>query len=81
MKGIIVLTVGWYSHTDGETYYPTKKEKIALDELHFRKIDVANEVHVINVGGYIRESTRNEIEYAFKQGKPVLYLYARIKDE
>jgi len=45
-----------------------------LDELHFRKIDMADEVFVINKDGYIGESTRAEIEYAESTGKPVYYL-------
>lgn len=48
--------------------------KDVLDELHFRKIDMADRVFVVNVGGYIGESTRREIEYAEKHGKPVEYL-------
>ncbi len=45
-----------------------------LDELHLRKIDLADEVFILNVGGYIGESTRKEIEYAQRQGKPIKYL-------
>lgn len=45
-----------------------------LDELHFRKIDISSEILVINVGGYIGESTRNEIDYAYLKGKSVCYL-------
>jgi len=41
------------------------------DELHLRKIDLADEILVINPGGYIGESTRREIEYAERIGKPV----------
>lgn len=51
----------------------TDEQKIALDELHKRKIDLADEVFVINVGGYIGESTRSEIEYAVTHCKPVRY--------
>lgn len=47
-----------------------------MDELHKRKIDLADEVFVINVNGYIGESTRSEIEYAIAHGKPVKYLEA-----
>jgi hypothetical protein len=47
-----------------------------LDELHKRKIDLADEVFVINVGGYVGESTKNEIEYARIHGKPIRYLEA-----
>ena len=74
MKGFIVLSVGWFSHADADIYTPTLKEKKALDELHFRKIDLARAVYVINKNGYIGESTRNEIEYAKKTGKPVEYM-------
>lgn len=48
--------------------------KIKADELHKRKIDICDEVFVLNVGGYIGESTRSEIEYALSIGKPVMYL-------
>jgi len=48
--------------------------KQMLDELHLRKIDLADEVFILNVGGYIGESTSNEIAYAQKIGKPVKYL-------
>lgn len=53
-----------------------KKLKQRLDELHKRKIDLADEVLVLNVGGYIGESTRSEIEYAEGHGKLVRYLEA-----
>lgn len=45
-----------------------------LDDMHKRKIDMADEIFVINVGGYIGNSTRSEIEYAGANGKPVHYL-------
>lgn len=45
-----------------------------LDQLHLRKIDMSDELLVINKDGYIGESTRNEIEYAKKQGKKISYL-------
>ena len=45
-----------------------------LDDMHKRKIDMADEIYVINVGGYIGESTKSEIEYAKKHGKKVNYL-------
>ena len=48
--------------------------KNILDELHLRKIDMADEVYVINKDGYIGESTKKEIEYALVTGKSVLYL-------
>jgi hypothetical protein len=48
--------------------------KQSADDLHKRKIDICDEVFVLNVGGYIGESTRSEIDYALSIGKPVQYL-------
>ena len=45
-----------------------------LDEIHKQKIDVSDEIYVLNVGGYIGESTKNEIEYAKARGKKISYL-------
>jgi hypothetical protein len=79
MAGHIVLSVGFYPHAKtqhghGEGVGHDSTEKVALDELHKRKIDLADEVFVLNVGGYIGQSTRGEIEYAEKIGRPVSYL-------
>ena len=74
MAGRIVLTVGWFSHSDEKIYYPTPEKKKALDELHLRKIDLADEILVLNVGGYIGKSTYNELEYAKKHEKKIRYL-------
>lgn len=46
----------------------------AMDELHLRKIDLADSVFVVNVGGYVGDSTRREIAYARSKGKPVAFL-------
>jgi hypothetical protein len=48
--------------------------KVRLDELHKRKIDLADEVLILNVGGYLGESTRSELAYARYLGKPVRFL-------
>lgn len=48
--------------------------KEIVDEVHLRKIDLASEVFVMNIGGYIGESTRREIQYAKEQGKAINYL-------
>ncbi len=74
MAGKIVLSVGLYSHADAAFYTPTDEEKKALDQLHLRKIDLSNEIFVINVGGYIGQSTSNEIAYAKQMGKVIRYL-------
>lgn len=77
LKGNIVISVGLFGHAgewdnmDEETINKTKE---MLDDMHKRKIDMADEIFVINVGGYIGSSTRSEIEYAIKTGKKVNYL-------
>ena len=81
MLGKIVLSVGFYPHSKaihghGEGVGHDSTEKVALDELHKRKIDLADRVYVLNVDGYIGESTRSEIDYAVAHGKPVDYLEA-----
>ena len=73
LEGNIVISVGLFGHSgDDEVWTPGMKEM--LDNMHKRKIDMADAIYVINVGGYIGESTRSEIEYALKNGKKVLYL-------
>ncbi|MED1801811.1 DUF4406 domain-containing protein [Brevibacillus porteri] len=72
MQGNIVISVGVFGHSEGIQL--TEQEKQMLDNIHFRKIDLADEIYVINVDGYVGSSTRNEIEYAKKTGKPVRYL-------
>jgi hypothetical protein len=56
------------------TYGAESDYKQKADDLHKRKIDIADEVFVLNVGGYIGQSTRSEIDYALSIGKPVKYL-------
>ena len=51
----------------------TPQEEDLLDELHKIKIDISDAIYVVNVGGYIGNSTRNEIEYATNLGKEILY--------
>ena len=73
LEGNIVISVGMFGHAgDDEVWKPGTKEM--LDDMHKRKIDMADVIYVINVGGYIGESTRSEIEYARRTGKAVRYL-------
>jgi hypothetical protein len=75
LEGKIVLSVGVCKHAEhhgAEALGPNVVE--TLDELHLRKIDMADEVHILNVGGYIGESTRNELEYAKAHGKRITFL-------
>jgi hypothetical protein len=73
LAGNIVISVGLFGHSgDDEVWSPGTKEM--LDNMHKRKIDMADGIFVINVGGYIGESTRSEIDYAIRNGKTVEYL-------
>jgi hypothetical protein len=49
--------------------------KEVLDALHRQKIDLADEVLIVNPDGYIGDSTRSEIDYARACGKPVRYTH------
>ena len=73
LEGNIVISVGLFGHS-GDDIGWDENTKPMLDDMHLRKIDMADEIFVINPGGYIGLSTRNEIEYAKKSGKPVRYL-------
>ena len=80
LKGYIVISVGLFGHSgDNEVWEnmdegTLTKTKEMLDDMHKRKIDMADEIFVINVGGYIGSSTKSEIEYAISQNKKVNYL-------
>ena len=73
LEGNIVISVGLFGHS-GDEEVGTEGTKAMLDDMHKRKIDMADEIFVINVGGYIGSSTRSEIEYAIYTGKIVRYL-------
>lgn len=73
LDGNIVISVGLFGHSgDNEVWAEGIKEM--LDDMHKRKIDMADEIFVINVGGYIGKSTKSEIEYAVAHNKIVRYL-------
>jgi len=80
LEGNIVISVGLFGHSgdsevwEGMSEDALTKTKIMLDDMHKRKIDMADEIFVINVGGYIGSSTKSEIEYAHANGKLVRYL-------
>ncbi|HCT30203.1 MAG TPA: hypothetical protein DIW31_05610 [Bacteroidales bacterium] len=76
LEGNIVLSVGLFGHS-GDTEVFTEGVKTMLDDMHFSKIDMADEIYVINVGGYIGSSTQREIEYATAKNKLVRYLVAK----
>lgn len=80
LDGNIVISVGLFGHSGDDEVWEgmpdgtVTKTKEMLDDMHKRKIDMADEIFVINVGGYIGDSTKSEIEYAEKHGKIVRYL-------
>ena len=73
LEGNIVISVGLFGHSGDEEVW-AEGTKEMLDDMHKRKIDMADEIFVINVGGYIGSSTRSEIEYAKAKGLPIRYL-------
>ena len=73
LQGNIVISVGLFGHS-GDNEVWTEGTKAMLDDMHKRKIDMADEIFVVNVGGYIGESTKSEIDYAIRNGKKVNYL-------
>ena len=80
LQGNIVISVGLFGHSgDSEVWEnmdegTLTKTKEMLDDMHKRKIDMADSIFVINKNGYIGDSTKSEIEYAIKHNKKVLYL-------
>lgn len=78
LQGKIVLSIGCDTKSDRDIFDSLSREerteiKADLDELHLRKIDLADEVLILNVDGYIGESTRKELEYARATGKKVRF--------
>ena len=80
LDGNIVISVGLFGHSgdvevwEGMDEGTLSETKAMLDDMHKRKIDMADSIYVINVGGYIGESTKSEIEYAKAHNKEVKYL-------
>lgn len=73
LQGNIVISVGLFGHCgDDEEWQEETKEM--LDDMHKRKIDMADEIFVINKNKYIGESTKSEIEYAKKTNKRITYM-------
>ena len=71
LDGNIVLTPNFFNSVKKDDI--DEKTKKMLDEMHKQKIDMSDEIYVINVGGYIGESTKSEIEYAKRKGKKISF--------
>jgi hypothetical protein len=79
LAGKIVLTIGCDMRSDNELFHDKSPEELTeiknkLDRLHLQKILLADEILVLNVGGYLGDSTRKEILFAEKHGKKIRYL-------
>ncbi|QRG70303.1 hypothetical protein JNE38_15010 [Brevibacillus choshinensis] len=71
LQGNVVMSVAFFEHWDGIEI--SKDQSELLGKIHLRKIDMSDEIFVIDVDGYIGDSTRKEIEYAEKTGKAIRY--------
>lgn len=76
LGGNIVISVGVFGHdpdlTKEEQQY-IENNKQMLDDMHKRKIDMADAIMIISPNGYVGKSTKSEIEYAKAHNKEVLY--------
>ena len=71
LLGNIVISVGCFGHS-GDPF--NEEQKVMLDDIHKRKIDMSDAIYVINKDGYIGASTKSEIKYAIQHGKQVIYM-------
>lgn len=84
LAGNIVISVGIFGHSENDGILKEmdddtlEKTKIMLDDMHRCRIDMADEIYVINVNGYIGDSTKSEIAYAKATGKKINYLISPI---
>lgn len=86
LEGYIVISVGLFGHSGDAEVWENMPEntvtrtKAMLDDMHKRKIDMADEIYVLNVNDYIGQSTRGEIDYARAHGKIVRFLEPHVDD-
>ena len=73
LEGNIVISVGLFGHAGDDVVWEDGIKEM-LDDMHKRKIDMADEIFVINKNGYIGSSTASEIAYAENKNIPVRYL-------
>lgn len=74
LQGNIVLSVGLFAHADNKLNVITDEIKVMLDDMHKRRIDMADAIYVINKDGYIGESTKSEIWYSILNNKEIIYM-------
>ena len=74
LEGNFVISIGLFGHSGDSEVWENMDEgtftktKEMLDDMHKRKIDMADEIFIINVGGYIGDSTYSEIDYVKAHG-------------
>lgn len=71
MRGSVVISLAFFGHADKINL--TREQKEFLDELHLKKIMKADEIFVLDVNGYVGDSTRKEIEFAEAHNKIITY--------
>lgn len=71
LAGDVVLSVGVFGHSDDTI---TEEQKVTLDAIHRKKIDMSDAIYVINKDGYIGSSTKAEIAYAMATDKLIFYM-------
>lgn len=74
----VVLSVAMGSHS--ERQWPTEEQKELLDYIHKKKIDISDAIFVLNVDGYIGDSTRSEIDHATRHNKMIVMLTDEFPD-
>ena len=72
LDGNIVISLGLFGHSGDNEVWAEETKKM-LNDMHKRKIDMSDEIFIINVGGYVGDSTKSEIEYAKSKGLPIRY--------
>lgn len=71
LQGHVVYSVVCFGHPDD---VPSESEKQMLERIHMLKIDYSDEIFVLDVDGYIGETTRREIAYAKLKNRKIKYL-------
>lgn len=71
LQGKIVLDAGFFHHVDKLPI--TDEDKRRLDELVLDKVEMADEVYVVDEKGYIGQTTRKAIEHALRLKKPITF--------
>lgn len=71
LKGYIVLSLNIFTHSDNKEL--TNEDILMLSKMHMEKINISDEIFVIDVDGYIGTATRNEISYAIQRNIPIKY--------